>query len=200
MILLAAAQAVAASPLLADQILGRSVAVTGGALLVDGRTVATDVPPVGDGENVFVPLRFLFEAVGGAVSYDPDHRRITIASADRRLRFQLGEKAFVANGQRFLLPVAPFSYAGRTMVPWQLAQRVVARPPQRSGVYGGALPQDAPASWSWPRMSLPQRLRHVLRDQRLAQENRLVAHGCLLLWFASALLYVWQSLFRRGSR
>lgn len=191
--------AASADTMLAEQILGRSVGVRDGYLRVDGRTITTDVPPVGDGQNVFVPLRFLFEAVGGAVSYDAAHRQISIASFDRQLRFRLGEKEFEMDGERFSLPVAPFSYGGRTMVPWKLVQKS-SSPRPAPEPYSQAKTKAPPATWSWPPMSFPQRLRHVFWDQRLVEQNRLVAPATLLLWAASAFLFVWQSLVRRGER
>jgi hypothetical protein len=53
---------------------GRSTA------LVDGREVALETPPILLADTVLVPLRFIAEALGADVRWDPEARAVLIAS------------------------------------------------------------------------------------------------------------------------
>ncbi|MEI6309619.1 MAG: stalk domain-containing protein, partial [bacterium] len=53
--------------------------------LVDGLQVQLDVPPIIDDFRAFVPLRFLGEALGAKVEWDPEARKVTLSIEDAPL-------------------------------------------------------------------------------------------------------------------
>ncbi|MEI6308765.1 MAG: stalk domain-containing protein, partial [bacterium] len=53
--------------------------------LVDGLQVQLDVPPIIDDFRAFVPLRFLGEALGSKVEWDPETRKVTLSVSDAPL-------------------------------------------------------------------------------------------------------------------
>jgi len=85
--------------------------------LVNGTTVALDSPPVIKDNRTLVPLRFVSEAFGATLKWDPIFQIIDIALDNNTIRLQIGRKFAAVNGKKVMLDVAPVIVKGRTMVP-----------------------------------------------------------------------------------
>jgi hypothetical protein len=88
------------------------------------RTVAMPVAPVIRGGRTFVPLRFVAEATGGAVSWDGATRQVTVVvggmtpNAATTVAMTEGDTAYTVDGQMRQMDAAPWIEApGYTMVP-----------------------------------------------------------------------------------
>lgn len=86
------------------------------AVEIDGRRIATDVPPVTRTHDVFVPVRAVAEGLGASTSFNPRTREVSIERGQRVLRMRLGEKDATLNGDPIVLAQAPFALRGRAMV------------------------------------------------------------------------------------
>lgn len=78
--------------------------------LVNGKLHILDAPPQIVSRHTMVPLRFIAEGLGAAVSWDSTERRVDIKAEDKTLHLFIGKKT---EG----LPEAPFIEKGYTMVP-----------------------------------------------------------------------------------
>lgn len=84
---------------------------------VDGRRVSLDVPPrIVQGRTV-VPLRFLAEALGATVTWEPAARMVTCELGERRTVLWIDRTEARVNGQPAELDVPPTIAGGRTMLP-----------------------------------------------------------------------------------
>ncbi|MDI6907827.1 MAG: stalk domain-containing protein [Thermoanaerobacterales bacterium] len=84
-------------------------------VLVGGRTLALDVPPVSIEGRLLIPFRPVLEAAGAEVEWDG--ATVTATRADVRLCLYVGRKTAYLNGQPQVLDVPPMVVRGRTMVP-----------------------------------------------------------------------------------
>ncbi|TEB11973.1 stalk domain-containing protein [Pelotomaculum propionicicum] len=111
-------------------------------VLLDGKTLAFDVPPVIEKGRTLVPLRALFEAPGAAVTWDPETRKVTAQKEDITVELTVGnEKALWSGpkdvhevileappkiiGDRVLAPLRFVSEALGDRVDWDEATRTV---------------------------------------------------------------------------
>lgn len=85
-------------------------------LRVDGLRIATDVAPVTQEKDVFVPLRAISEALGADTHFDLKNNRVEITRGDQTVRLRVGETNGTLNGNRVTLHHAPFRVRGRVMV------------------------------------------------------------------------------------
>lgn len=86
-------------------------------LVVNGRVVQTDVRPrIIDGTTL-VPLRFVAEALGAEVSWDPRGREAVIVHEGERIAVVAGEGTLVAGSRIIQLRTPAQVIQGRTMVP-----------------------------------------------------------------------------------
>ena len=85
--------------------------------LVNGEAVALDSPPVIKNGRTLVPLRFISEAFGASLDWDPVFRIIDIKLGSDTVRLQIGMNFAAVNGKKVALDVAPVIIKGRTMVP-----------------------------------------------------------------------------------
>jgi len=87
-------------------------------LVVDGKWVYTDVPPVLAGGRVLVPLRGVFEAIGGHAEWLPSENAVLARKGARLVKLYIGSAvAYVGNFEPVVMDVAPRIISGRTMVP-----------------------------------------------------------------------------------
>lgn len=76
-----------------------------------------EVPPrIVQGRTV-VPLRFVAEALGAAVTWQEDTRSVVVSNGATTIRLHLGSPVATVNDRQVLLDVAPFAERGRTLVP-----------------------------------------------------------------------------------
>lgn len=86
-------------------------------IVMDGKYVYTDVPPVMFDGRVFVPMRAIFEEAGITVLWDQYNQRITVTNGINELVMYVGSYEAYVNGEPFYLDVPPIVVYGRTMVP-----------------------------------------------------------------------------------
>ncbi|MBC5816648.1 MAG: hypothetical protein GIW97_08915 [Candidatus Eremiobacteraeota bacterium] len=88
-------------------------------LRVDGQSVVTDVPPVTQDHEVFVPLRAVAEALGADTHFQNKGGKadeIEVIRGDQTLRFSVGHTKATLNGNPMTLHRAPFRVRGRVMI------------------------------------------------------------------------------------
>ncbi len=91
-------------------------------MLVNGRFVLTDVPPIIKNNRTLVPIRFVTEAVGADVGWDPTERKVTITLDGNKVELYIGKNTAYVNGvPRKIDPnnpkVVPIILHNRTYVP-----------------------------------------------------------------------------------
>ncbi|MBV9402346.1 MAG: hypothetical protein JO018_01315, partial [Candidatus Eremiobacteraeota bacterium] len=57
---------------------------------VDGQKLVTDVPPVTENAEVFIPLRAVAEALGAETRFEPKENSIEIVRGSQTLEFRVG--------------------------------------------------------------------------------------------------------------
>ena len=85
--------------------------------LINTNTVKLDSPPVIKDGRTLVPLRFVSEAFGAKLTWDPIFQIIDITLGSDVIRLQIGKNFASVNGKKVMLDVAPVIINGRTMVP-----------------------------------------------------------------------------------
>ncbi len=86
------------------------------SLTVDGQRIVSDVPPVTQARDAFVPLRAVADGLGADMDYDAKTSTVTLSRGDDVLRMHLGDTQATLNGRKLMLSHAPFEVRGRTMV------------------------------------------------------------------------------------
>jgi hypothetical protein len=86
------------------------------SLTVDGQRIVSDVPPVTQAREAFVPLRAVADGLGADMDYDAKTATVTLSRGDDVLRMHLGDNQATLNGRKLMLSHAPFEVRGRTMV------------------------------------------------------------------------------------
>ena len=91
-------------------------------MLVNGKFVPTDVPPIIRNNRTLVPIRFVTEAVGADVEWDPTTRKVTITLNGNKVELYIGKNTAYVNGiPRKIDPnnpkVVPVIIHNRTYVP-----------------------------------------------------------------------------------
>ena len=84
-------------------------------MMLDGQRIESDVPPVTSvGDNVFVPIRSIADALGAETIVDDG--RIYVVRGNESLRLQVGNTHARLNGMPLTLHHAPFVVRGRVMI------------------------------------------------------------------------------------
>ena len=92
-------------------------------ILVDGKTLNSEVPPTIVEGRTMVPMRVIFEELGANVTWIPESRMIRATYREKIIDLKVDAKVLmlcnVATGKitRTELDVAPFITNGRTLVP-----------------------------------------------------------------------------------
>ncbi|MDH7573843.1 MAG: stalk domain-containing protein [Clostridia bacterium] len=87
---------------------------------VDGASYTLEAAPFVDpgSGRTLVPLRFVSEALGAGVSWDPESRRITVTEGGKEIVLRLGSAEVEVNGAKQTIDCAPAALPpGRTFVP-----------------------------------------------------------------------------------
>lgn len=86
-------------------------------VIVNGKEVEFDQPPIIENNRTLVPLRAIFEALGASVGWDNDTNSI-IATKDNTIIFmQIGHNKLFKNNETITLDVPPQLVNDRTLVP-----------------------------------------------------------------------------------
>ena len=102
------------------------VVVNGIRLVINGETIALDVPPQEVEGRVLVPVRGVFETLGAVVDYNTETQIITITKEDTIIKLQVGEKQAKVNGVNENLDVPAREIDGRTLVPIRFVSEALA--------------------------------------------------------------------------
>lgn len=87
------------------------------SLIVDGKTVQSDVPPAITDGRTLVPVRALFESLGATVGWDDATQTATATKGGTVISMQIGSQTAYVNGAAASLDVPAQTIDGRTMVP-----------------------------------------------------------------------------------
>ena len=90
-------------------------------IVVNGTEIKPDVPPVERDGVIFVPLRFVTEALNADVSWNQELQRVTIKWEKAVMVFEIGKNEVDVSGKTVVLPTPPFLHQGRTMVPLKVS-------------------------------------------------------------------------------
>jgi len=93
------------------------------AVVVNGRTINFDQPPIVRAGRVFVPLRGVFEDLGASVVYD--NGLINATGNGRNISLHIGSTQATVNGASEIIDVAPFVIGSRTLVPLRFAAQAL---------------------------------------------------------------------------
>lgn len=86
-------------------------------ILLDGVPLELPVAPVIRHGRTLVPFRAIAEALGVAVAWNPELRRVEAAGMNRSVVLAIGERTALVDGEPVALDVPPAIVAGRTLIP-----------------------------------------------------------------------------------
>lgn len=84
---------------------------------INGEYLETDVNPVMDNGRVLVPVRVIFEALGGQITWNAATQTILGRSGDTEIVLQIDKKTAQVNGTEYTLDVPAKIVDNRTLVP-----------------------------------------------------------------------------------
>jgi len=85
--------------------------------MINADTVSLDAPPIIKNGRTLVPLRFISEAFGAELKWDPVFQVIDIMLGSDTIRLQIGKNFASVNNGKIVMDTAPIIDHGRTMVP-----------------------------------------------------------------------------------
>jgi hypothetical protein len=86
-------------------------------VLLNGRYMVFDQPPINVEGRVLVPMRAIFESLGATVKWEQDIKRVTGTLDDINVILTIGDKKVYLNNKEIDLDVPALVQNGRTMVP-----------------------------------------------------------------------------------
>ncbi len=86
-------------------------------VIVNGEEIAFDRAPSFDGENVWIPYRFVAEKLGAKVSWHQETQTVFTEYNGAIITTQIGNSLMFVNDATFSLDNAPVLDVDRTMVP-----------------------------------------------------------------------------------
>lgn len=86
-------------------------------VILDGKLIEFDTPPIIDNGTTLVPLRAIFEALGASVEWNSATRNIVSKLNETTISLSIDSKVAYKNGAQLNLFVAPKIIDSRTMVP-----------------------------------------------------------------------------------
>jgi len=85
--------------------------------MINADTVSLDAPPIIKNGRTLVPVRFISEALGAEITWDPVFQIIDIELGNDTIRLQIGKNFASVNDKKIAIDTAPIIDHGRTMVP-----------------------------------------------------------------------------------
>jgi len=86
-------------------------------MVVEGKEIEPEVPPVISNGRTLVPVRVIAEGLGAEVTWDEKSRKATIVREKNRVELQLNNKRAVVNGKQVLLDAPPVIKNSRMLLP-----------------------------------------------------------------------------------
>ncbi len=99
-------------PTMVESVTEKEITVT-----INGSPVSFDQPPMIQNDRTLVPLRAIFEALGGTVGWDDATQTVTSTKGDITVRLTIGSNLLFVNGSAVTLDVPAQLVNGRTLVP-----------------------------------------------------------------------------------
>lgn len=87
------------------------------SVLVNGKTLTMDTPPVQEQGRVLVPMRAIFEAIGATVKWDGETQTVTGTKDGTKVVLKIGQKNALVGSKSVSLDVPATMVGSRTMVP-----------------------------------------------------------------------------------
>lgn len=87
------------------------------SVLVNGKTLTMDTPPVQEQGRVLVPMRAIFEAIGAAVKWDGETQTVTGTKDGTTVVLKIGQNTALVGSKNVTLDVPAKMLGSRTMVP-----------------------------------------------------------------------------------
>jgi len=84
---------------------------------LNGMSYQMEVAPEIINARTFVPVRFIAEAFGANVGWDPATKTVTIKSDGKTIQLTIGKTSATVDGKAYTLDAAPYIKNSRTMVP-----------------------------------------------------------------------------------
>lgn len=94
-------------------------------LVINGRTVATEVPPLLVDGTTLVPIRVVSESLGAGVNWNQAAQSATIVAGSTRIVLTVGRTTATVNGASVALTQAVRIVSGRTMVPLRFVSQAL---------------------------------------------------------------------------
>lgn len=97
--------------------------IDGPLFTLNGETFEIDpgygTTPVLSEGHLYLPVRFLTEAVGGVVHHHHNTNKITVSTVRTKLELMIDDTKVLVNGEEQILDSAPFVSGNRTMLPFR---------------------------------------------------------------------------------
>lgn len=87
---------------------------------VDGKNIASDVPPKIVNGTTLVPIRTTSEALGASINWEPNTQKITGEKGDKSFILTLNSPVAIINGKNTTLTVPPAMVKNRVLVPLRI--------------------------------------------------------------------------------
>ena len=97
-------------------------------LFVNGQRIISDSAPVVDKTGVYVPYKVVFGALGYTVSYDAKTKKYILKSAKATIKFTVGVKSVIVNGQKKVLTLSPKVIGSTVYVPLKFMTETINMP------------------------------------------------------------------------
>lgn len=85
-------------------------------LRIDGQKIVSDVPPVTQVKDVFVPVRAVASGLGGETLFDKKTGVVQIVRGADIFKLQVGSHTAYINGNKMTIKNAPFTVRGHVMI------------------------------------------------------------------------------------
>lgn len=87
---------------------------------INDQEEAIDSAPVIINSRTYVPIRFIVDAMGGDVQWEPSEKRVTVIRGSQMIEMRAGKKELTVNGKLIVSDAAPVIRDSRTLVPLRL--------------------------------------------------------------------------------
>lgn len=87
------------------------------SVIVDGKNLSMDSAPVIQNDRVLIPVRALFEEIGGNVEWFPDSQRVVINYDSTKIILAIGRSSAFVSGKEVDLDVPAKIISNRTLIP-----------------------------------------------------------------------------------
>lgn len=87
------------------------------SVVVDGKAIAFDQPPIVENNRTLVPMRAIFEAIGAEIFWNESTQTVTATKGSTTIVIQIGNNIMTKNGGEIALDIPAKLINSRTLVP-----------------------------------------------------------------------------------